>query len=131
MPDTHIPQQVPRLKNETEWILKPWLAHVRRYMIRESFVSTTKTSAFTVDGNSFLYPCDATGGAFAATLPPSTSSNVGQKLAFKRLNAGANAVTVTASGTDTIDGAATYALGSQYAFTTIVSDGAGHWYRIS
>ena len=67
---------------------------------------------------------DATGGAFAVTLPPAAELP-GWPFRVKKVDASANAVTVTASGTDLIDGAATYALAVQYQSVTIQSTGTG------
>src|SRR4051812_49353654 len=70
-----------------------------------------KSAAFTADANGTLYACDATAAAFAATLPPAASV-AGRVYWFKKVDASANAVTVTANGAETIDGSNTKALSS-------------------
>src|SRR4051794_24480987 len=60
----------------------------------------SKTSAFTADGAATLYSCDATSAAFAATLPPAATVT-GRVYSFKKIDASANAVTVTANGAET------------------------------
>lgn len=95
----------------------------------------TKTAAFTADANAEVYLCSTTGGAYAATLPSAASSKVyssgrAVRLTFKRTTATANAVTVTAVGSETIDGSGTYALSAQYATVTVVSDGT-NWQIVS
>lgn len=70
---------------------------------------------------------DATGGAFAVTLP-AASAAAGKTLEVKKIDSSANAVTVTRAGSDTIDGATTYALSAQYQSVTLVSDGSASWY---
>jgi len=60
---------------------------------------------------------------------PSAAICEGRVYVVKRLNAGANAVTVTPAGAETIDGAATAVLGAQYAAVMIQSDGA-NWFII-
>lgn len=67
---------------------------------------------------------NATGGAFSVTLPPA-AAQPGCEITVKRLNAGANAVTVDGYSTETIDGAATYVLSVQYESVSVVSNGAG------
>lgn len=62
--------------------------------------------------------CDATAGAITINLPP-VSYKDGHVLVFKRVNAG-NAVTITADGTETIDGAASISLAAQWAVASIV-----------
>jgi hypothetical protein len=96
-------------------------------------VSPVRTASFTADTEFGLVLCDATSGAIVATLPDAKKAfenQFGARLTFKRLNSGANAVTLTAVGSQTIDGAATLALGSQYAFATIQSDGS-NWHVVA
>lgn len=69
---------------------------------------------------------NATGGAFSVFLPPvSVAEN--KRYAVKRLNAGANAVTVDGNGAN-IDGAASVALAAQYDRIEVVHDGT-NWHR--
>ena len=86
----------------------------------------TVTAAYTADSTDQTILCDATGAAFALTLP-ATATNKGKILVVKRINSGANAVTVTADGSDTIEGSGTSALAAQYDSLTLQSDGAGLW----
>ena len=64
---------------------------------------------------------DATAGAFAVTLPALADTSAGVIITVKKIDASGNAVTVTASGSDTIDGAATFALGVRYLSVTLQS----------
>ena len=100
-------------------ILADWVEH--------RFVK--KTAAYTLVDETVIL-ADATGAAFAVTLPPANGETINRDVHVKRLNAGGNAVTVTAAGADTIDGAATNVLGAQYANIHIISDGAGKWHII-
>lgn len=81
----------------------------------------SKTGTYSATVNDSLVKADATGGAFTVTLPTAVGV-AGKTYTVKRMNGGANAVTVACSAAETIDGAATYALSSQYAVVTVVSD---------
>lgn len=70
----------------------------------------------------------AAGAAFTVTLP-SAANITGKKYTIKRTNSGVNNVTVGTTSSQTIDlpggsAATTRTLGAQYAFITVVSDGA-------
>jgi hypothetical protein len=83
-----------------------------------------KTTGFTAAATCAKYLCDATGGAFAATLPAAAGCKA--TLTFKKSDASANAITVTPAA-GTIDGAATYALSTQYSTVILASDGT-NWF---
>lgn len=72
---------------------------------------------------------DATGGAKTVTLPLA-AQNQGKQLKYKKVDASANAVTISRAGSDTIDGATSYSLASQYKYVAIVSDGS-NWYVVA
>lgn len=65
-----------------------------------------------------FYYCDATAGPITVNLPSLASfdTRIGT---IKKTDASGNAVTVTANGSDTIDGAATKVLAAQYDTITI------------
>lgn len=86
------------------------------------------TTAYSVPGKVAVVLADATGGAFTVTLPAASLRKNQMPIIVKRLNSGANAVTVASAG-GTIDGAASQPLGSQYAVLRFVSDGT-NWYTI-
>jgi hypothetical protein len=65
---------------------------------------------------------DATSATFQVTLPTAASIN-GRLYTIKRINA-TNNVTVGTTSSQTIDGAATKTLGSQWAAIIVQSDGA-------
>lgn len=71
-----------------------------------------------------FFKCDATAGAIALTLPPATDDDSRIIIAKKSDNS-VNAVTVTAAASDTIDGAATFVLSTQYNFVTLINDEDG------
>lgn len=86
-----------------------------------------RTAAVTLtSGSPENNPCDATAAAFAATLP-SAAAAAGQTFSLTKIDSTANAVTITRAGTDTINGATTYVLGTQYKTATFYSDGTSKW----
>jgi hypothetical protein len=84
-------------------------------------VSTTHTAAV---GEFVL--ADASGGAFTVTLP-AASGNSGEVIGVKRTNSGGNDVTVDGNASETIDGATTQAISSQYDSLIMVCDGSNWW----
>lgn len=88
----------------------------------------TKTGAYVTTLSDEVILADATAGAFTVTLA-SAVGLTGKHYTIKRTSA-ANNVTVDPNGTQTIDGALTKVLGSQYAAIDIRSDGA-NWQIIS
>lgn len=86
---------------------------------------STKTAAYTLTASDYFIEADATSAAFAVTLPAATVA--GQHFVVKKTDASANAVTLTRAGTDTIDGANTYALTAQNETVEVISMGNGKW----
>lgn len=73
-------------------------------------------------------PVDATAGNITITLPTAVGTYV--MFSFVRKDASANTVTIDGNGSETINGALTYALASQYSAVTIMSDGA-NWFIVN
>jgi hypothetical protein len=94
---------------------------------RGAYRSVT-TTGNVVSGDYFLI-CDAAGGAIVLTLPPAALV-AGRIYVFKRINAGANTVTVDAYASETIDGAATHVLSPQWNSINISSNGTA-WFLTS
>ncbi len=105
----------------------PFLKLIVRGPIATALVRVT--AAYTILETDSTVVADATGAAFAVTLPTAAGIRKGREYLVKRLNAGANNVTVTAAGAETIDGAATVALVAQYAFLRVQSDGS-NWHKV-
>jgi hypothetical protein len=83
-------------------------------------VTASKTTTYTaVPGD--IIPCDATGGAFTVNLP--AASGVVQSISIKKTDASINAITIDGNGAETIDGAATRLLSTQYEAVTLWSNG--------
>lgn len=76
-----------------------------------------------------FFKCDASDGAIALTLP-SAAGNDSRIIIAKKSDSSANAVTVTAAGSDTIDGAATFVLSNQYEFVILINDEDGDIWNV-
>ena len=87
--------------------------------VQSKFGVVFVTSAYTVLENVYYVSCNSTGGAFTVTLPSATGRS-GREIIIKRMNAGANAVTIGA----TIDGAVNPTLAAQYAYKRVFCDGS-------
>lgn len=74
--------------------------------------------------------CDPTGGGFAVTLPLAADTLPGETIIVKNITASVNPITVTASGADLIDGAATDVMSSAFESKTYVCDGISNWYVV-
>ena len=94
---------------------------------RGAFRSVTTTG--TVVSGDYLLLCDATGGAITMTLP-AAALVPGRIYAFKRINAGANTVTVDGYGAETIDGVATHVMTPQWNSLLILTNGVA-WFILS
>jgi hypothetical protein len=105
----------------------PLFSHVRAGVVWPPVKSQTATPyTVTVDDDTIL--ADATAGAITLNLP-AVAGLRGKRLTVTRTSA-ANSVILDGSGAETIDGAATKSLDTQYATITIVCDGAA-WYSVS
>lgn len=90
------------------------------YAVRSVTASTT-----VVDSDDLIL-ADATGGAITVTLP-AVSLNAGRRFNIKKTDASGNAVTIDGASSETIDGATTVAISTQYASYTVQSDGTAWW----
>jgi hypothetical protein len=88
-------------------------------------VVQSKTGAYPALATDDLVLVDATGGTVVLTLP----SAIGQhkRLTIKKIDSSANAVTLTPVLSQTIDGAGTLALTTQWQIAAIASDNA-NWF---
>lgn len=106
-------------------------------LLRQGICNTSEssqTTGFTATANinvRKLYPCNATGGGFAATLPTAAAAGNGATVFFKKTDSSTNAVTITRASSDTIDGSNTKAMDTQYDVVGVVSDGVSTWHIIT
>ena len=98
--------------------------------VRQSFGAQTvavreENSAYTVTVNDHVILGDASGGAITITLPPAATG----KFIFhiKKIDATGNAVTIDGDGSETIDGATTQTITTQYNSIMLVSDLTEWW----
>ena len=82
-----------------------------------------KTAAYSVTDKDYTVDGDATGGAFNLTLP-TASGRTGRIYVLRKSDASANAVTVVTSGGQSINGATTYPLTTQYQTVRVQCDGS-------
>lgn len=91
--------------------------------------NSAKTANYTVLASDDILFGDATGGAFTFTLPVA-AGNSGKILRFVKTDSSTNALTLDGSGSETIDGALTTTLNTQYERVEIACNGTG-WYILS
>lgn len=80
-----------------------------------------KTAAYTTTATDDIITADAASAAFTITLH--AASTWTKTLTVKRMNSGANNVTLDGNASETIDGATTRALTQQYESVTMASTG--------
>lgn len=71
---------------------------------------------------------NAAGGNITLTMPLATTAKNGFQITFQKRDSSANTVTITRSGSDLINGAASVILTQQYDTAQLVCDGATLWY---
>ena len=98
-----------------------------RWVIQHPIVTVVEN--YTATAGDYTILCDATGDAFAVTLPY-VAPNKNKVYVIKKTDVSVNAITITAYGDDLIEGSATQSLSSQYDTKTIQSDGTS-WHILS
>lgn len=89
-------------------------------------VSPSQTATFTVSEVFGFYPVDASASAVTANLPPA-AAHTSKRYAIKKVDSSGNAVTIDGADSETIDGATTQVITTQYVCITVVSDGTQWW----
>jgi hypothetical protein len=87
---------------------------------------TTKTANYTATASDHTILVDATAGAITITLP-AASGATRRIYVIKKIDSSANAVTVDPNASETLDGATTRDLSSQYDSYTMQSDAVEWW----
>lgn len=83
----------------------------------------SKTATYTASIDDLGIACNCTSGAITINLPTAIGE-AGKKYMIWKTDSSGNAVTIDPFGTQTINGATTYTLPSQYSIVSITSDGA-------
>lgn len=100
-----------------------WVESGETYLKAGLGLAITSTSSdITLDATHYTVKVDATGAARTITLPAAAGCT-GRIYVIKKTDGGANAVTVDANASETIDGSTTFALATQYKYVSIQSDG--------
>jgi hypothetical protein len=86
---------------------------------------TSKSAGFTVDDTEEFITVDSTSADVTVALPAAAVST-GKKITIKKLVAAHNVI-IDGNASETIDGATTLTLSSQYAVKTLVCDGTQWW----
>lgn len=92
------------------------------------FPVTSITSSYTVTANDCVIFANATSGAITVTLQAADQAKT-KRLVVKKTDASANAVTIAAAGSNTIDGASSDSLPNQYDSIELASDGT-NWFIV-
>lgn len=86
----------------------------------------TKTASYTATSNDNTILANAQTGAVTITLPTAVGSN-GKLYTVKKIDATANAVTISTTSSQTIDGASSYTINTTYSGVNLQSDNANWW----
>ena len=89
---------------------------------------TAVTSDYSVLSSDYIIGVDSSSGSLTVTLPSASSVNTGRLLIIKDeggLSGSSKRITIAASGSQTIDGASTVALKTNYSCIQIYSTGSG------
>jgi len=91
-------------------------------------IKTVSATPYVPIGEDRVLQIDATAGAFAVNLPLANSVvSVGHELLIKKIDASANAVTISRAGADTIEAGTTVVLAAQWNYTRLRSDSVTNW----
>lgn len=108
---------------------KKWFQDMYRMLRGETRVNNPSITTATNLSEEYFYPVDCTSGAVTVTLPLAANYNF-KKYCIKKVDSSANAVTVSVSGSDNIDGASSTTLTAQYDSVIVVSNGITTWHKI-
>lgn len=120
-----LPSAVP---GGASYILESTTGGVTSWTSRTDLAVVSKTTTYTASRADDVILCS--GSAFTVTLPAASDSK--KKFVFKKTDSTAsNIITIARAGSDTIDGATSTTLNTQYEAVVMVSDGASAWSIVS
>ena len=96
--------------------------------LEDSFDPVTKTTTYAPSESGEVLLADATDAGFTITLPDATSDS-GLRITIKKIDVTANAVTIATVSSQTIDGASTQSISTQWQSLDIISNGT-NWFLI-
>ena len=107
-------------------------AALQSYRIVDYILPNNGCQEVTTSTGLYFYPkvmANANAGQIVLDLPLSTSTGIaGSEFYVKKIDASVNAVIVSGTGSDLIDGQSTYTINNQYEAVKIVNCGANTWY---
>lgn len=111
--------------------LVPRAGQARNLSINQyvSYQVTQVTASYTAAITDMAILVTTAASTIVVTLPKASVSK-GVNYEIKKIDSGAGGVTVTAAGTDLIEGSATFALATQYKSVFLICDGVSNWYKI-
>ena len=95
--------------------------------ISQQLEIATKNAAYTITTSDLTILANAAPAPFTVTLPSASTSGSGRHYVVKKIDATANTVTISTTSSQTIDGASTYAISTQYSGVQVQSDGSNWW----
>lgn len=95
--------------------------------IRGTAIIESSTRALTLADNIRTVLANASGGIITLTLPALAACARGWKIKIKKTDSSSNNVVIATPGAETIDGAATLSISTQYNAVALVTDGL-NWY---
>ncbi len=123
-----VPEEMQSQKDHLRVIARATNALIKHAALHPTDVPTTATATYTMVDSDHLIPCNATGAPFPVFLI-TAAGREGRRLVVKKLDASANAITVDPKDAETIDGAASVTLTTQYETVELVSNGT-NWEEI-
>jgi len=89
-------------------------------------INTASGATYSLDITNYFIKVNAASNNVTVELPPAASM-FGRQFVIKRIDNSGNTVTIDGDGTETIDGATTQPLTTQYQSMTVISDGTEWW----
>ena len=111
----------------TESVYRSFITDIFDSGITKKYI-TTVSGATTLSNVHNVVLVDTSGGAVTITLPDNATE---ANRVFYIKNISTNAVTINRAGTDTIEGATSLSLSSQWDLAILLSDGAGQWVKLN
>jgi trimeric autotransporter adhesin len=91
------------------------------------FEIATKNNAYTLTTTDYTILANANTTPFTLTLPSASTIGTGRQYVIKKIDATANAVTISTTSSQLIDGASTYTINTAYSGVNLQSDGSNWW----